>query len=154
MIQVIPHLDVRESCQAAPHHSVAWRAVVASVEIAAEPGEPVEDIAHGPLCESSAGGTNRSSSKISTSVSTRVAGSSGSVRSVTDPAAIAVMAGGSLVHKPHPPIMAISGQILQLCQNLLGIEKQSLVEKKADNHHDSRERNFSSSKSFITKETQ
>ena len=44
MIQVIPQLDVRESCQAAPQHSVAWRAVVASVEIAAE---PVEDIAHG-----------------------------------------------------------------------------------------------------------
>ena len=37
-------MDVRESCQAAPQHSVAWRAVMASVEIAAE---PVEDIAHG-----------------------------------------------------------------------------------------------------------
>jgi hypothetical protein len=56
---------------------------------------------------------------------------------VTDPAAIAVMAGGSLVHKPHPPIMEISGQILQLCQNLLGIEKQSLVKEKADNRHNS-----------------
>ena len=44
VIQVIPQLDVRESCQAAPQHSVAWRAVVASVEITAEPGE---DIANG-----------------------------------------------------------------------------------------------------------
>ncbi len=47
VIHVILQLDVRESCQAAPQQSVAGRAVVASVEIAAVAGEPVEDIAQG-----------------------------------------------------------------------------------------------------------
>ena len=56
---------------------------------------------------------------------------------VTNPAAIAVMAGGSSVPTPHPPIVEISGQVLKFCQNLLGIEKQSLVKEKADNRHNS-----------------